>query len=102
MAAGLQCWDASGNLVVDLGDYSTRFIGRYNVNFPRSVDRVQLNVPGVTDSNSFASVMGANLGSTYVTDYAPVCRSGGIDIIYVPGRNPSVDLTLYVEVYMFN
>ncbi|EFW7444375.1 hypothetical protein ABL325_003284 [Escherichia coli] len=27
MAQGLQCWDASGRLVVDLGDYNMRYMG---------------------------------------------------------------------------
>lgn len=27
MAQGLQCWDSSGRLVVDLGDYNMRFMG---------------------------------------------------------------------------
>jgi hypothetical protein len=31
MAFGLQCWDGSGKLVVDLSDYNCRYIGTYDI-----------------------------------------------------------------------
>lgn len=32
MAQGLQCWDASGRLIVDIGDYNMRYMGSVNLN----------------------------------------------------------------------
>lgn len=102
MPAGLQAWDASGNLVADLGDFSTRFVGRYNVSFPRSTRVVQLSVAGLTGANSFATIMGGSIANGQHEAYAPVTRNGGVDILYMPTNNPLFDQTLYVEVYMFN
>lgn len=31
MAQGLQCWDASGRLIVDIGDYNMRYMGSVNL-----------------------------------------------------------------------
>lgn len=101
MPAGLQAWDASGNLVVDLGDFNTRFVTRQNVSFPRTTRQVSVNVSGLTAANSFAVIMGTASGYNK-SDYAAVTRNGGVDILYVPGSNPYMDQTLYLEVYMFN
>jgi hypothetical protein len=33
-AAGLQCWDSAGRIVVDLSDFSIRYIGSASVTLP--------------------------------------------------------------------
>jgi hypothetical protein len=30
--SGLQCWDAGGNIIVDLGDYNMRYMGSVGLN----------------------------------------------------------------------
>ncbi|UGO53114.1 hypothetical protein HAZELMIKA_24 [Klebsiella phage vB_KaeD_HazelMika] len=102
MPAGLQAWDASGNLVVDLGDFSTRFVVRQNISFPRTTRAVSFNVAGLTGANSFAVVMVASAGAVYKASYAAVTKNGGVDVLYLPTSNPFVDQTLTIEVYVFN
>lgn len=102
MPAGLQAWDASGNLVADLGDYSTRFVGRYSINFPQNVMIVSQAVPGLTGANSFATIMAGSVVNGGIAQYAAVTKSGGFDIIHLPSSFPPYAQTLTVEVYMFN
>lgn len=102
MPAGLQAWDASGNLVADLGDFSTRFVGRYNVSFPRNATIVSQAVPGLTGANSFATIMKGDVANGGIAQYAAVTKNGGFDIIHLPSSFPPYAQTLSVEVYMFN
>lgn len=100
--SGFQAWDASGNLVVDLGDFNTRFVSRHNVSFPTNTRIVSVSVPGITGTNSFASIMGGTVPAGGFGYYAPVTKNGGFDILYLPTFNPLYAQTLYVEVYQFN
>lgn len=102
MPAGLQAWDASGNLVVDLGDFNTRFVTRQNVSFPTNTRAVSFNVAGLTGTNSFAVIMGGSVPSGGFGYYTAVTKNGGVDVLYLPTSNPPYAQTLYVEVYMFN
>lgn len=102
MPAGLQAWDASGNLVVDLGDYSTRFVSRHNIAFPQNVRQVSFSVAGLTGTNSFAAIMGSNVANGGINEYHAVTKNGGVDVLYLPTNNPFFAQTLYIEVYMFN
>lgn len=102
MPAGLQAWDANGNLVVDLGDFSTRFVSRHNVSFPSNVRQVSFSVPGLTGTNSFAVIMGGTVPAGGFGYYTAVTKNGGVDVLYLPTTNPSFSQTLYIEVYMFN
>lgn len=102
MPAGLQAWDASGNLAADIGDFSTRFVGRYNVSYPTNVRSVSVSVPGLTGENSFAAIMGGTVPAGGFGYYQAVTKNGGFDVLYLPTFNPLYAQTLYIEVYMFN
>lgn len=97
--AGLQCWDSSGNLVVDLGDYNTRYASTVSINFPTSVQSVSVNVSGVTASNSIAVVKSVSIGGIYY--YTASCYNGGFTVFYTPSRNPLYAQTVTVEIYQF-
>lgn len=98
--SGLQAWDQNGNLVVDLGDFSTRFVTRVAVSIPSGGIMGSAYVPGINGYNSFACVKATNFGHVDST-YAAVTRENAVDVIFLPSRE-SVAITLYVEIYQFN
>lgn len=100
--SGFQAWDASGNLVADLGNFSTRFVGRYAVRFPRQSTIVSQSVPGLTGTNSFATIMSGSVANAGISQYAAITKNGGFDIIHLPSSFPPFEQVLNVEVYMFN
>lgn len=63
MPQGLQAWDANGNLIVDIGDYSTRFVGSYDLNMPINSTAINIALPGVSSETHFAVIVKANDGS---------------------------------------
>lgn len=98
MSAGLQAWDANGNLVVDLGDFSTRFYHRQQIVFPRSTQIVSFAVGGINGYNSFAAIKSSNV---YIGgSYTAVTRDGAVDVIYLPTKNPFSDVTMDIEIYL--
>ncbi|MEG5874664.1 hypothetical protein [Enterobacter ludwigii] len=84
MAQGLQCWDASGRLVVDLGDYNMRFMGTaslaiaagttnvWTVNFTGVRPSGWLIIPVTNDFSQFYCVPQTN---SFSVRYTP---TGGI------------------------
>lgn len=99
---GLQAWDGSGRLIVDLGDFSTRFVTRVNILFPTTTQIMSFAVNGINGYNSFAAVTGSDVGLVASPDYACVTRQNAVDVIYLPTRNPLYNVNLYIEVFMFN
>lgn len=103
MASGLQCWDSSGTLIVDLGDYSCRFFNRYTIPVSQgSPVSVNYAASGVTANNHFAILCQRN-GSNNVDGqgFMAVTYNGGITIIRTStswGINTS---NVTVEVYEF-
>lgn len=98
--SGLQAWDASGNLIVDLGDFSTRFVRRQQIVFPKTTSIVSFPVGGINGYNSFAAIKWSNI---YIgSSYACVTREGAVDVIYLPTSNPFSDVVMDIEVYQFN
>lgn len=102
MSAGLQCWDASGNMVVDLGDYTIKFVGRYRVSIPAGTGIGSVNVPGINGNNSFSSIMytSGTLGGAIDSNWYSKTRNGGVDILYLPQYAHGA-VTVDVEVYQF-
>lgn len=100
--SGLQAWDGNGNLIVDLGDFSTRFVWRQDVYFPRTTFVQSFAVSGINGYNSFAAIKAWNIGSPLGGNYMAVTRAGAVDVFYLPTSNPLFDCVLSVEVYMFN
>lgn len=104
--AGLQCWDASGRLIVDLGDYMVRYHGSTTIRFTGTGRTVTINYPGVTQNGSFAVITNTNYGSTTIqhqyaiTAYCVRCLDGKLTAYYLVGDNAPAT-TLTVEVYSF-
>jgi hypothetical protein len=102
MPAGLQAWDADGNLVVDLGDYTVKFVGRYSMSIASNASVSSITVNGIDGNNSFASIQSSNgtVDGSVRTDIVAKTKTNGVDLIYMP-TGTSGGVTADVEVYMF-
>ncbi|WP_312181296.1 hypothetical protein [Pantoea sp. CTOTU46764] len=102
MPAGLQCWDATGKMVVDIGDYNTRYLGRASASIDTNAAQLFVPFSGSTLIGCFAVIVGAQsntpgLGADSY-EFAARCLNGGVQVIRVGGPK-SVTLTL--DVYAF-
>lgn len=103
MPSGLQCWDASGKLVVDIGDYNTRYMGRTTANVDGTVNSLTVPYTGATLNGSFAVIVAAksntpNLPGADPYEFAARTVNGGILLIRVGGPK---SITLTLDVYAF-
>lgn len=102
MAAGLQCWNASGKLIVDLTDYYLRYVGTYTVKMPagdgKTLKSVATTVPNMTAGGWMAVIKSANPSYT-LGDHVTRCQTGKFTT-YLMGKSGSAS-TLTVEVYQF-
>ncbi|EQC4552453.1 hypothetical protein ACY5GL_002834 [Cronobacter malonaticus] len=93
--AGLQCWDASGKLIVDLGDYMLRHVARVQFNkVGGAVTQVNIPVAGVTAAGSFA-VFTAPYGDR---QSIVSCYDGGVTLNFALGFSPESGP---VDIYSF-
>lgn len=100
MAGGLQCWDATGKLIVDIGDYNTRYLGRTTVTMAANTNQVTGSFGGLTTSGSFVVVVSAS-SSVYFTpsNFAVRAYDGGYRIFKLSAYTAAVTLTL--DMYAF-
>ncbi|MEB4673161.1 hypothetical protein MXL54_00015 [Enterobacteriaceae bacterium G50] len=77
MPQGVQCWDASGNLVADIGDYNCRYVGSLVISVPASATVVTTSYAGATAAGYFAVPVSVSAGREIGFYY---CRAydGGI------------------------
>ncbi|EKY3088593.1 hypothetical protein RA970_001741 [Cronobacter dublinensis] len=94
--SGLQCWDGSGRLIVDLGDYMVRYIGRTVVNAPAGISEMNVPYAGLTASGSFAAIVKLN---GVVRIWSTSCYDGGFTLYFVPGTSYADTIT--VDLYNF-
>lgn len=103
MPAGLQCWDATGKLIVDIGDYNTRYLGRTTGTIDTNAAQLFIPYAGVTLNGSFAVIVATQSNSSgapvaYPYEFAARAISNGVQIIRVGGAK---NVTLTVDVYAF-
>lgn len=61
--AGLKCWDAQGNLVVDLTELQLRFVQSGQITIPSLATSYDLSVPGInSDTHTVFITGGPNYG----------------------------------------
>lgn len=85
MAQGLQCWNSSGVLVVDLGDYNIRFMGTYSFTTSTGVPTYTVAVPGMKTSGWFVHYSPAN---DIFNEWSSYCNNGSFTAIYLPNNSP--------------
>lgn len=103
MAAGLQAWDASGRLVVDLTDFTTRFVTSVTVTIPANQTAAFLTIGGVTPDAHFAVITKGNDSLTQgllLTELCASCTNGGVWVVSLNGIYVS-NRTVVVDVYTF-
>lgn len=95
--SGLQCWDATGRLVVDLGDYLLKKQAEVQVPSKAGAYK-QVNVPilGVTES-CFAVL---NCDIIQDKAWATSCYNGGVTIYFTLGQYFSGTATLEIYSYI--
>lgn len=96
MGAGIQCWDATGKLVADVGDYNCRFIGSINVSMPGNTPVVTAGFNGITAAGSFAVIVSSS--TTIRTPGTFTCRTydGGIRLFSLLKSAAAATLTIHV------
>lgn len=93
--SGLQCWDASGKLIVDIGDYNCRYLGSATINIAANTPVTTGSFGGLTENGSFGVVVNSTsgVGFNYST-YAVRTYNGGYRVFYTAGSNIATTLTL--------
>lgn len=98
MAQGLQCWDASGNLIVDLGDYNIRFVENKSVTCSGSAISWTFPYSGMTENEWLVVTPYDNTG--VISSYVCIPYNGGFYIRYLWTTHSSSD-TFTVGIYRF-
>jgi len=84
MAQGLQCWNASGTLIVDLQDYNLRYVGSQTQTLA-GAQQWNIAYSGMTASGW---IVYPQAGYTYQY-YVVRCYDGGYIVTYTPTGIPS-------------
>lgn len=83
MAAGLQVWDASGNIILDTSDYTFRFVSSHTFTISGSSD-VIVSVSGIAAGTHFATtVKGFPVVETNQVRIKPQFNASGTDTLFV-------------------
>lgn len=101
MSAGLQAWDANGNLVVDLGDYNVKYKGRYYLRYPGGVQYVSYSIPGLQANNSFCTIVSTSSTGYLDPEFFAKTKNDGFDLIYLPDPRGTMAQDFAVDVYEF-
>ncbi|CUW22514.1 Uncharacterised protein [Serratia grimesii] len=100
MTGGIQCWDASGKLIVDLGDYNTRYIGRMQISMPAQSFQTTAPYPGSIESGSFGVIISTSNASHPPDRYMTRAYDGGMRLYCIdPSFNQTVTVT--IDVFSF-
>lgn len=98
MAQGLQCWDSSGRLVVDLGDYNMRFMGTASL----AISAGTTNTWNVAFSGmkpvGWLAIARTN---TFWTEFYCVCGTNSFSVRYTPTGGVFAQ-TLTFDIYSFS
>lgn len=104
MPQGLQAWDANGNIVVDLGDYSTRFITSVVIFVPSGQSAASVGVAGLSNLNCFAVIVNSDeaaIDGIFLTEFTSSIVNGGVWATSIVGPR-SYGRTVYIDVYAYS
>jgi len=97
MAQGLQCWNASGVLVVDLGDYNMRYMGSVNLTIAAGTNAWSVAYAGMK-STGWLAVMRT---SQYWNDFYCIPGNNAFTVQYLPTGGTYAQ-TLTFDVYKYD
>lgn len=98
MPAGLQCWDENGKLIVDIGDYNSRFLGETSVAIGNNAPSVSATFPGLTQNGTFGIVVASSAaGGGFATEsYAVRTYNNGFTVYSTSAATPESTLTVHL------
>lgn len=96
MPAGMQCWDETGKLIVDIGDYNCRFLGTTSISFPANTPVISGSYGGLTANGSFGVVAATTSGGGVfsIAEFAVRTYDGGYRVFCISANNDAATLTI--------
>lgn len=94
--SGLQCWDASGRLITDIGDYNMRYMGSRTLSVGPGANSWNVSFPGMSQSGWIVTLS----NTLFWTDYYCIPYNGQFNVQYLPVSAPYAE-TLTFEIYKF-
>lgn len=99
MAQGLQCWDGSGRLIVDLGDYNLRFVQNFAVTCSGTALTWNFNFPGM-DNTGWLIVPPFD-ATGVVSNYVCIANTNSFTVRYLWTTHGGSD-TFTVGIYTYS
>lgn len=100
MPQGLQCWDATGKLVVDIGDYNLRFVRSREFTFPANTGSYTLSDNGITADGVICVVRSTASNENIYPVYYGIPINGGVIITTTNSNIGAKTLILDVMTYI--
>lgn len=96
--SGLQCWDASGTLIVDLGDYNMRYMGTVGLSIAAGTTTAWPVAFGGMRPTGWLAVKQDGNGST---DFYCIPGNDAFTVQYLAVRGVTAQ-TIYFDVYKYD
>ncbi|WP_148049889.1 MULTISPECIES: hypothetical protein [unclassified Enterobacter] len=97
MAQGLQCWDANGVMVVDIGDYNMRYMGTRTLNVTPNITSWNIAFPGMR-VNGWLAVQRLTITSNNIFYCIPGNESFAVQYLPTTGTYPQ---TITFDIYKY-
>lgn len=97
MTQGLQCWNAAGVLVVDIGDYNMRYMGTRTLNVTPSTTSWNITFPGMQTTGWLAV---QRLDLTQTNGFYCIPGNGSFSVQYLPTSGTYAQ-TITFDIYKY-
>jgi len=97
MAQGLQCWNAAGQLIVDLGDYNMRYMGSVNLSITAGQTAWSVAFSGMR-STGWLAILRTN---QYWNNFSCITGNNAFTVQYLPTTGTYAQ-TLTFDVYKYD
>ncbi|NIG74189.1 hypothetical protein F3J34_11330 [Klebsiella sp. Ap-873] len=94
MAQGIQCWDAAGRLIVDLGDYNMKFMGTASITVNAGTNGWTIPFAGMQPTGWLCALRTQD----YTTDFYAIPGTNQFTVRYLPVGGAGQQ-TIYFDVY---
>lgn len=93
----VRCWDASGRLIADVGDYNVRYLGRQTITYPARAASVRGYLAGLSASGSFGVVIAVDDAAVDPNTLVVHMLDNAYDVISQMGvyQNTNIHIDLY-------
>lgn len=97
MAQGLQCWDAGGTMVVDIGDYNMRYMGSVGLNIAAGTNSWNVGFGGMRTTGWLAILR----TTQYYNEFYCIPNNDSFTVQYLPSSGVYAQ-SLTFDVYSYN